>query len=99
MKMTFFGLCALLLVISQAHATCNDMKVLKKAAEKSYKKSEQPFAGNPSFEGRTRTGKDKWSVPVNVNEECLSGVIIYTKADKCDVLSVINLGLGDGACG
>lgn len=97
MKSILFS--ALFLMGAIAHAECTDYAKLSKAAESAYSRSEQPNAGEITYLGTTKTGKDKFSVQMNVNEECLSEAIIYTKQGTCQVLNVINLGLGEGACG
>ena len=84
---------------AQAHAECKDYSVIQKAAEGAYSKKETPHAGDVTFDGTTKTGKDKWEVQMNINEECLSTAIIYTKQGSCEVINAISLGLGEGACG
>jgi hypothetical protein len=82
---------------AQAAPHCNNTGDIRVAAERAIPKRDEPAAGDAVYGGTTRTGKDKWMVSVSVQEECLTTVLVYTKAGTCKVTEAMEIGNRD--CG
>lgn len=85
--------------LTSAFAECGDVSKIEKGAEKAFTKSDRPYGadGNTRFLRTTKNGKDKWIVEMNVQEECMTSVIVYTKEGSCTVVDAIEVGNRD--CG
>jgi hypothetical protein len=100
MKSQMLALVVGLVSIAQVQAApviCKRVGVILAAADQAISKRDQPNSTDAVYVGTTRTGKDKWMVTVGVQEECLTGVIVYTKAGTCKVTDAMEVGNRD--CG
>jgi len=99
MKSKFLPLILGVFTVLQAQAAphCNNTGGIRMAAERAISRRDEPAAGDAVYGGTTRTGKDKWMVSVSVQEECLTTVLVYTKAGTCKITEVMEIGNRD--CG
>ncbi len=89
-----------LLTVAQVQAAptvCQNISNIQKAAEKAFAKRDQPRAGDATYSGTTKDGKDKWIVQMSVQEECMSTAVVYTVKGTCRVTDAMEIGNRD--CG
>ena len=93
MKKNLLVLAGLLLISANAFAAdvCNEVGKIEDAAKLAFKgeRGAQPSAtsNGAEYSGTTKDGtKDKWTVEMSVQEECLTAVIVYTQAGTCKVI-------------